>query len=160
MSHDLREIKPLPNYQFIETPMSGCDGFRLSHFRGDTLAATESCVHVVNFEVFPPEIAQLLAEKEESGVPTYIGNISVDTPFLHQGLGPAIWKATMKRLVEKHPTVIVSDVDDSIPTNWTRNMIPKVREYMQSLGWKAEVLYEGDTDGKPTWVTQYSPITD
>lgn len=146
------------DYDFVEFPVVGHEGFKLVNFQGNEVAATESCVRVTNFDVFPDDVAQILKTKSTLRIPVFIGNVSVDSRFTKRGLGPAIWKATMERLISEHPSVIVSHVDDSIPYGWTGRRIPEEIEHMGRLGYKSEVLFKGQTDNKETTVIQYSPI--
>lgn len=144
-------------YDFSVLPIRGVDGFRLAYLQGGKVVASESCIRVTSFDVFPPEIADLLRQKSESGVPTYIGNISVGPEFTQKGLGTAIWRASIRHLTEQHPRVIVSNVDDAVPPGWTTRRIPEIRAYMETMGWKSEIIFQGETDNKPTWVIEYSP---
>jgi ribosomal protein S18 acetylase RimI-like enzyme len=145
------------DYNFVELPAKGYEGFRLVNYQNGEVAATESCIRVTNFGVFPGEISEVLKHKDASGVPVFMGSISVDSGFTRRGIGPAIWKATVERLVKEHPTVIISHVDDSIPYGWTSRRIPEEVKYMSSIGYDSEVIFQGQTDNRQTTVIQYSP---
>lgn len=129
-------------------PHSDDRGFRVNIWDGADLLGVVSCADMKpSAEHFPADFFAALNMSENSGLAIFGQNISIPIKYQKKGYGLNLFKLSLE-LCSKivNGSWIVSICDDSVPTGWTTRQLPKLREYMESLGFQGENLWQGEVD--------------
>lgn len=150
--------------QIHDISRGGDDSLKLVTYIGADLAAVYNYVEVTQPEG-EDEIFALIKSKKREGTSTFLGRVTVEVKYSGQGIGLRMLLAAQKLLLSKHSSVIEMVVDDSVspssksPTGWTERQIPKKMETARSNGYNSQIIFQGEVDGKPTWLIEYSRAT-